>query len=139
MQKKHSTLITILAKTALIIELLILCAPAAAALFLGLISIPAAIVLSTINTELLYYILTVALGIAGLIAIGNLSLHIIFDAQWWPGLQIQWAGIASGVLACLIGLASLGDKTLMAIILIAPIAATTHLLYLSYKKHEPQA
>lgn len=123
-----------LKKAALLIEIVILCGPAAALLAAGCLYLPAAVSFSFRDSHFLYFVALIILGISGFIALGSLALHVIFNAQWWPGNQAQRVGIISGITASLIGLSTLGENHIIAAIFISPVFATAHLLHLSRKR-----
>jgi hypothetical protein len=133
--QKSPVLATTSIKIAILIELVILCGPAAMLLVLGYIFLPVAIMSLSRDIEFLYHIALSTLGLIGFITLINLTFHIIFNVQWWPGRPIQWAGIISGIAALIIGLVFLGNNKLIAFSLITPVIFIAHLLYLSKKNY----
>lgn len=116
----------------LAIELIVLCGPAAALLSLGALYLPAFLIGSVSGGgDWRLGSLMILCGTWGAISLVNLAWHTFSKKRNWPGRPIQWLGIATGVAACIFGLANLADSRIMLFIFSGPIIATVHLLYLS--------
>ncbi|MNN79688.1 hypothetical protein D3C81_1963530 [compost metagenome] len=74
-------------------------------------------------------------GAWGAFSLANLAWHALSKESNWPGRPIQWFGIATGVAACILGLANLADSKIMLVVFSGPIIATVHLLYLSKRRN----
>ena len=126
-------------RTLLALELIILCGPAVFMLSFGLLYSPLLLIAAFTNKTTQFPITTVMVfcGTWGFISLLNLALHV-FRKKYWNATRYQWAGIALGITACIIGLFNMKKISLLWFF-IGPIIAGIHLLYLSknYKQKEP--
>lgn len=120
----------------LAIELIVLCGPAVALLSLGFIYLPVFLLGATSGGgDWCLGSLMILCGAWGSISLANLAWHTLSKNSNWPGRPIQWFGIATGVAACILGLANLADSKIMLFVFSGPIIATVHLLYLSKRRN----
>lgn len=120
----------------LAIELIVLCGPAVALLSLGFLYLPVFLLGSTSGSgDWRLGSLMILCGAWGALSLTNLAWQTLSKKSNWPGRPIQWFGIATGVAACILGLANLADSKIMLSIFSGPIIATVHLLYLSKRRN----
>jgi len=125
-----------LKRVILAIELIILCGPAVAVLCIGVMYLPAFLLAAVTVDSGDWGIgaLMVICGLWGLISLASLVWHTFRKRSRWPGHPIQMAGLTIGCCACIIGLVTAGERTLLLFVFMAPLIATAHLLYLNKKK-----
>lgn len=99
----------------LFIELVVLCGPAVALLFLGIIYFPVFLIgFASDSGDWRIGALMILCGTWGSLSLANLAWHTFGKANNdWPGRPIQWLGIATGLAACIIGLTALTGSKIM--------------------------
>lgn len=121
-----------LKRVILTIELIILCGPAVAALCLGVMYLPAFLLAAVAVDSGDWGIgaFMVICGLWGIISLATL-VRYTFSKSRWPRHPIQLAGITIGCCACIIGLVTAGERSILLFVFTGPLIATVHLLYLN--------
>lgn len=110
--------------------------PVAVLLLYGLLVSPALLLDEKHETSLLPLMIMILGGSWGLIASGNLAVHVLIGRRW-AGKPLQWLGLAAGTMACGVALwLCLTDlkSAYTLVFLLAPVLVTCHFLSLTHRQ-----